>query len=260
MPKEFQNAQRKHTSLLAAAEKRALIKLAARMPAWVTSDHLTALGLLSLLAAGLGYWWAQTNSLGLVIVNLGLALNWFGDSLDGTLARVRDRQRPRYGFYVDHVVDCFGALFLLGGLALSGFMSAPIAIALLVCFLFLAIDSYLATYTLGRFELSHWRMGPTELRILLAIGNIALLWGPKVGFFGHSYPLFDFGGAIGIAGMSLMVLISVCRHTVELYRLETASARPSNRATARDCSNTPETLRPDSPAPGAARPVLPAHP
>ncbi len=256
---KFQNAQRKHTSLLASAEKQALIKLAAKMPAWVNSDHLTVLGLLSLLAAGLGYWWARTNNLGLVVVNIGLALNWFGDSLDGTLARVRDQQRPRYGFYVDHIVDCFGALFLLSGLALSGFMSAPVAIALLICFLLLAIDSYLATYTLGRFELSHWNMGPTELRILLFIGNIALFWRPKVDFFGHSYPLFDFGGIIGIAGMSLMVLVSVIRHTVELYRLETTS-KPSHRTTARDCSHTPETQPPDSPAPSAARPVLPVHP
>jgi phosphatidylglycerophosphate synthase len=207
--------------VLSAAEKRLLNWLAARMPAAVNPDHLTALGLLSLAASGAGYWWARSNPLGLAAAILGLALNWFGDSLDGTLARVRNRQRPRYGFYVDHVVDCFGALFLLGGLALSGFMSAPVAAGLLIGFLFLAIDSYLTTYTLGRFELSHWKMGPTELRILLAAGTVALYWKPRVAFLGRSYSLFDFGGAIGVAVMTLMTLVSVARHGRELFRLET---------------------------------------
>ncbi len=221
MAAEFQSPQRKQTSLLAPLEKRALLWLAERMPAWVNSDHLTALGLVSLLAAGLGYWWARTNDLGLAVVIVCLALNWFGDSLDGTLARVRNQQRPRYGFYVDHVVDCFGALFLLGGLALSGFMSPAVAIGLLIAFLFLAVDSYLATYTLGTFELSHWKLGPTELRILLAMGNVALFWRPVVTVFGRDYPLFEFGGTIGIAAMALMVIVSVIRHTLELHRQET---------------------------------------
>ena len=113
--KPFKDATRAQLSLLAPLEKRALLWLAARMPAAVNSDHLTLLGFVSLIGAGLSYWYARTNPLGLVFVIAFLITNWFGDSLDGTLARYRQRLRPRYGFYVDHMVDAFGALFLLGG-------------------------------------------------------------------------------------------------------------------------------------------------
>ncbi len=109
-----------------------------------------------------------------------LALNWLGDSLDGTLARVRNCQRPRYGFYVDHIADTFAAFFLMGGLALSGYIHPAIAFGLLIAFLMLSIEAYLATYTLGQFQLSYWKFGPTEIRLLLAAGNLALLRWPTV--------------------------------------------------------------------------------
>ena len=130
MVKGFSEAQRAQLSMLAPLEKRVLIWLARRMPSWVNSDHLTSLGLLSLLAAGLSYWYSSINTIGLWLVIGCLIANWFGDSLDGTLARVRNRQRPRYGFYVDHVVDMFGTLLLLGGLGMSGWMSPPVAVGL----------------------------------------------------------------------------------------------------------------------------------
>ena len=149
-----------------------------------------------------------------------LALNWLGDSLDGTLARVRNCQRPRYGFYVDHVVDAFGALFLLGGLALSGHMSPLVAIGLLIAYLLLAIEVYLASYTLGDFKISYFKMGPTELRILLSVGNIALLYKSVVHLFGRAYRLFDVGGTMGISGMMLVLLISVIHNVGKLYRRE----------------------------------------
>jgi archaetidylinositol phosphate synthase len=149
-----------------------------------------------------------------------LALNWLGDSLDGTIARVRHRLRPRYGFYVDHMVDSFGALALMGGLALSGFMHPWVAIGLLIGFLMLSIQSYLATHALGEFRLSFWRFGPTELRILLAVGNLALFWKPVVHLFGRQYRLFDVSGAIGLAGMTLMVLFFTLQNSIRLYREE----------------------------------------
>lgn len=223
MPKadaSFQEAGRAQLSLLAPLEKKCLIWLARRTPGWIHSDHLTALGLASLAGAGLSYWYAGRNPAGLLLVILFLMLNWLGDSLDGTLARVRNRQRPRYGFYVDHVVDAFGTFFLLGGLALSGYMSERIAVGLLIVYFMLSIEVYLATYTLGTFHLSFWKMSPTELRILLMIGNVALLYRPTVQIFGESYRLFDVGGAIGIAGMALMLLTAVARHTAALYRAE----------------------------------------
>jgi phosphatidylglycerophosphate synthase len=149
-----------------------------------------------------------------------LALNWLGDSLDGTLARVRQQLRPRYGFYVDHMVDTFGALALMGGLAFSSYMHPWIAMGLLVGFLMLSIQSYLATHTLGEFRLSFWRFGPTELRILLAVGNLALLWRPHAHFLGQHYKLFDVGGVIGLAGMTLILGFFTAENTVRLYREE----------------------------------------
>jgi archaetidylinositol phosphate synthase len=207
-------------SWLAAPEKRALIWLADRTPAAIGPDHLTLLGLISQIAAGACYALAAWSRLALLGVIACLALNWLGDSLDGTLARVRQRLRPRYGFYVDHMVDTFGAVALMGGLALSGYMASWIAIGLLIAFLMLSIQSYLATHALGEFRLSFWRFGPTELRVFLAIGNLALFWKPMVHVFGGVYRLFDVGGTIGLAGMSLMAVAFTLKNTARLYREE----------------------------------------
>jgi archaetidylinositol phosphate synthase len=215
---DFRHATRVHGSFLAAAEKRTLIWLAERMPAWVTSDRLTVLGFAAQIATGVCYALALYDRRMLLAAIACLAVNWFGDSLDGTLARVRQRQRPRYGFYVDHIIDSVGVTAMMGGLALSGYMHPAIAIGLLVAFLLLSIQSYLATYTLGEFHLSFWRFGPTELRILLAIGNLALLrWAWVI----HGrYRLFDIGGAIGLAGMVAMLTFFSLKNTVRLYREE----------------------------------------
>src|SRR5204863_3612850 len=172
--------ERLHHSALASVEKRILIWLANRMPKWVNSDHLTILGFLSLIAVGLSYWYARYSRAGLILVMVFFVLNWFGDSLDGTLARVRNRQRPRYGFYVDHVLDACGSLFVFAGLALSGYMSERVAVGLLVAYFLLSIETYLATYTVGKFHLSFGAFSPTELRLLLIIGNIVLLIKPVV--------------------------------------------------------------------------------
>ena len=216
----FREAERKQVSMLAAGEKRTLIWLAERMPGWVNSDHLTALGFGAMFAAGLFYWAASWDRRALLAVIAALAVNWFGDSLDGTLARVRNRLRPRYGFYVDHITDAVGTFFLMGGLALSSFMTPYIALGLLIAYFLLSIEVYLTTYTIGSFHLSFWSFGPTELRLLLCIGNIALFYRPVVRIFGRQFLLFDVGGAIGIAGMGAMLIWSAVRHTRALYNAE----------------------------------------
>jgi len=219
-PQSSPNMRRVQESWVSAGEKRALLWLAARTPEAIGPDHLTLLGLAAQIAAGICYVLAARNQYALLAVIACLAVNWLGDSLDGTLARVRQRQRPRYGFYVDHMVDSFGALALMGGLALSGYMHPWIAIALLIGFLMLSIQSYLATYALGEFRLSFWRFGPTELRILLAVGNLALLWKPRAHFLGGEYKLFDIGGTIGLAGMAAMLLVFTAQNTIRLCREE----------------------------------------
>ncbi|HZD95178.1 MAG TPA: CDP-alcohol phosphatidyltransferase family protein [Candidatus Sulfotelmatobacter sp.] len=220
-PPKFREAKRIQQSFLAGLEKRTLIWLAARTPAWINSDHLTVLGLLSMAGAGAGYWWSHSNRLGLLLVTICLALNWLGDSLDGTLARFRDHSRPRYGFYVDHIVDAFSALFLLGGLALSGHMAPAIALGLLIAYLMLSVEVYLASYTLGDFKISYFKMGPTELRLLLSVGNLVLFfWKSTVHIAGRAHRLFDVGGTLGISGMLLIMVISAIHNTVRLYRQE----------------------------------------
>jgi archaetidylinositol phosphate synthase len=216
----FPDMQRIQESWVAAGEKRALLWLAVRTPDRINPDHLTILGLAAQIGAGACYALASRNRYALLGVIACLALNWLGDSLDGTLARVRQRLRPRYGFYVDHMVDSFGGIALMGGLALSGYMHPAIAIGLLVAFLMLSIQSYLATHALGEFRISFWRFGPTELRLLLAVGNLALFWKPVVHPFGSQYRLFDVGGAIGVAGMALMVVVFTLQNTLRLYREE----------------------------------------
>ncbi len=214
----FRQATRVHGSFLATVEKRALVWMAERMPAWVKSDHLTILGFAAQIATGVFYALAARDRRLLLAAIVCLAANWFGDSLDGTLARVRQQQRPRYGFYVDHMIDSIGAVAMMGGLALSGFMHPVIAIGLLIAFLLLSIQSYLATYTMGEFHLSFWRFGPTELRILLAIGNLSLFRWAWV-MHGH-YRLFDIGGAVGLVGMVAMLIVITLKNTARLYREE----------------------------------------
>jgi archaetidylinositol phosphate synthase len=215
---QFSNATRLQDSLTSKSEKRLLIWMAERTPSWINSDHLTLLGFVAQVMAGASYALARWNRYWLLAVIGFLALNWLGDSLDGTLARVRRQLRPRYGFYVDHIVDSFGGLALMAGLGLSGYMHPYIAVGLLVAFLLLSIQSYLATYTLGEFQLSFWNFGPTELRILLAVGNIALLYRPTI-FHGH-YRLFDVGGMVGLIGMFAMLIFFTLRNTRRLYLQE----------------------------------------
>ncbi|HLK34361.1 MAG TPA: CDP-alcohol phosphatidyltransferase family protein [Terriglobales bacterium] len=216
----FAPATRIQESFVAAAEKKALAWLAARTPAWINSDHLTMLGFAGNLAAGVCYALARREPLMLLAAVACLAINWLGDSLDGTLARVRNRQRPRYGFYVDHVIDTFSAFFLMGGLALSGYVHPAIAFGMLVAFLMLSVEVYLASYTLNTFRLSYAKFGPTEIRILLAVGSVALLFRPMTHILGRPYRLFDVGGVIAIAGMVSILIVSAIRHTAQLYREE----------------------------------------
>lgn len=218
---EFTSAPRVHTALTASIEKRLLVWMAHRAPAAIHSDHLTGLAFASQLLAGVAYACAARDASALWLVNFLLVLNWLGDSLDGTLARVRKQQRPRYGFYVDHIADTFGALALISGLAYSGYLHWQIAVGLLVCFYILSIESYLATCTIGRFHLSHGLFGPTEIRILLIAGNGFIAVQPHVEIASRRFLLFDVGGVAAIAGMTLMALTVSIRHTAMLYREET---------------------------------------
>jgi archaetidylinositol phosphate synthase len=229
---------REHRGLLAAAEKRLLIRIAGHLPASIHSDHLTLLALGAMALAGLGFGLAQLDTNWLWVVVAALAVNWFGDSLDGTLARLRQVERPRYGFYVDHILDIVGITFLLTGLACSGFMTPVIAMSLLVAYLLVSGEVFLATAVRGVFRMSFAGVGPTELRILLSIGAIALRGDPHVDFgaFGRAQ-LFDVGGVVAIGGLAFALIWAVVRNTSALARLE-----PRPRASEPRISSQPPPL------------------
>jgi archaetidylinositol phosphate synthase len=212
---------REHGSLLAASEKRLLVWMAHRLPPSINSDHLTLLALAAMALAGASYAVASIAPAALWVVILALALNWFGDSLDGTLARVRRVERPRYGFYVDHVLDIVGISLLLGGLACSGYMTPLVAMVLLVTYLLVTGEVFLATAAHGVFRMSFLGMGPTELRIVLAIGTLALFRDPHIdlGALGR-HPLFDVGGVVAAVGLVVALVSSTVRNTRVLARLE----------------------------------------
>jgi phosphatidylglycerophosphate synthase len=209
---------REHGSVLAAAEKTALVWIAHRLPRWVNSDHLTLLGFAGMLLAGASFGLARRNHWTLLVVILALALNWLGDSLDGTLARVRNQQRPRYGFYVDHVLDMVGTFALLGGLALSGYMNPLLALVMLAAYLTAAAEEFLATHVRRVFHLSFAGFGPTELRIILSIGSLYIFYRPwvRLGSLGV-FQLFDVGGVVAIAGLAVKIVVSAVRNGYALY-------------------------------------------
>jgi archaetidylinositol phosphate synthase len=216
---------REYGGLLAVPEKKALLWLAERTPRWINSDHLTILGFAAMILAGTCYWAARWNKLCLLIVVASLALNWFGDSLDGTLARFRNCQRPRYGYYVDHVIDLLGTAALLGGLAFSGYMNPLIAFGLLSAFALVEAEVFLATHVQQIFRLSCFHIGPTELRIVLSIGTLYLLKNPWVYIGGKGpFQLFDVGGIVSIAGLFTALMYSAFRNTISLYRTESLAS------------------------------------
>jgi archaetidylinositol phosphate synthase len=207
-------ARRELHSLTGDTEKRLLVSIARRLPAWVSSDKLTALGALGLAGAGFCYRLVPLTSWALVGVNLFLFANWFGDSLDGTLARVRRRERPRYGFYLDHVVDALGTLLLLAGLAGSGLVPAALAWALLVAYLVLQVEIALKAHAAGVFQIAFGGIGGTELRIALACLNFAVLARPDAS------ALFEGAAWLALAGIGATLAIDTLRTAALLRRSE----------------------------------------
>jgi phosphatidylglycerophosphate synthase len=205
-PEGFEPARRELTGLTSSLERRALAWLAARTPPGIGPDHLTILGVAGLGMAGAAYAASSRWPWLLLVVNGGLALNWLGDSLDGTLARYRRRTRPRYGHYVDHVVDALGAVALLAGLAASGWITAWLALGLLVAYLLFLVHMGYAAHTTGRFTMSYGGLGGTELRIGLAIVNVIVLLRPTVSFGNVTVLLLDVLGGLALVGMASVLV------------------------------------------------------
>jgi len=196
--------------------------MASRLPRWVNSDHLTGLGAAAMLGAGVSYALAPHWPPALLLVVFFLVLNWFGDSLDGTLARVRRIERPRYGYYLDHVVDAYSTAVIGIGLGVSPYVSFGIALGLVVVYLVLSINVYLESTVFGAFRLAYGRLGPTELRLILITINGALALHHD--FFGQGVvPVRIVADAVCTAaglGMLVMLVIRFARNLRALAQLE----------------------------------------
>ena len=207
--------------LLARVERRTLLWLAHRLPARIHSDHLTALAVVGTAVASMSFALARWFPVALIGVVAGLALNWFGDSLDGTLARVRRQERPRYGYYVDHVLDVVGAAMLMGGLACSGYMTPLVALAVLVAYLLVSAEVFLSTAVGGVFRMSFVRVGPSDVRVLVAAGAVSLLRWPTVALPGlGAVHVFDVAGVVATAGLLLALATSAVLMGRQLYLAE----------------------------------------
>lgn len=174
------SAKREMTFLLADPERRLLRAIAARIPVSIRPNHLTAVGVLGAIGAGAAYALAALDPRWLWGASGMLVVNWLGDSLDGTLARVRGAERPRYGYYIDHLVDAFNTAVIGIGIGLSPYVSLELALVLVVLYLTLSINVYLESAVFGVFRIAYGRIGPTEVRLLLVLANTGLLVGSTV--------------------------------------------------------------------------------
>jgi len=207
--------ERIQASLLAGPEKRILEWMAKRLPGWVTPDMLTWLGALAMAATGVCYLFSGRHRYLLLAASAGWVVNWFGDSMDGTVARVRNEQRPKYGYYLDHLVDAFGISFVLFGLAYSGLSTPPLCMGLLVLYLIMSINVYLATHTTGAFRISFARLSLTEGRIMFIALNTVLMFKDTVTVIGRDILIAD----IFAATLCLLLLALVVSSAAKNLRL-----------------------------------------
>jgi archaetidylinositol phosphate synthase len=167
---------RTRAAITARAEKRALEAMARRLPESIHSDHLTVIGVIGAIAVGAAYALSAFSPHWLWLASVALVMNWWGDSLDGTLARVRNAQRPRYGYYIDHAVDAFTTAIVGVGIGLSPFVALPAGLGIVIIYLMMSINVYLESAVYGVFKMDYGLVGPTEARILLILGNTLLVW------------------------------------------------------------------------------------
>lgn len=185
-------------NLLARNERRLLNWLCARLPRWVTPDKLTILGLIGSFMTFAGYVLSNLGPLWLILAIAGYLVNWFGDSLDGSIARFRHIERPSYGYFIDHSCDGLTVLMILTGMGLSPFVTMDYAMVALAGYLLLAIHTFLSARVLGEFKLSYMAGGPTELRVMLiGLTVMMMVLGDDPGVFGAISGFDIFVGAVG---------------------------------------------------------------
>jgi archaetidylinositol phosphate synthase len=225
-------APRQKTFLLARPEGRVLEWIARRLPAWVMPDHLTALGVVAALGIAAAYALSNQDPVWLWAASGLLVVHWLGDSLDGTLARVRKTERPRYGYYLDHLVDAIATALIGIGLGLSPHMLLLTGLVIVIAYLVLSINTYLETQALGVFSLGYGRLGPTEARVALIAVNALLALGivPAVSVLGLDLGILDVVGLGAAAAMLAALTARAARNLRELGRREPARRAPLHAA------------------------------
>ena len=206
------DAVRIQTSILNALEKKVLVWLAERQPKWMTSDILTYIGTFGALIIAVGYILSSINIHFLWLSSLGFIINWYGDSLDGTLARVRKKQRPIYGYYLDHTIDAINEVMIFVGVGLSGLMHLDIAIMALAVYLLITINVSINAHLKKEFKLTYAKMGPTEFRILAIILNTLFILIRPLREFSHSFVFFGHKvclGALDYIGIVIILILSI---------------------------------------------------
>jgi archaetidylinositol phosphate synthase len=217
-----QSHKRINDILLGPLERPALQWLAAHMPTWMTPDLLTIIGILGAVIILTGYVLSNENAAFLWLATFGFVVNWFGDSLDGTLARYRKIERPKYGFFVDHTVDAFSQLLIFAGIGLSPYVSFELAMLALVGYLLMSILVYVDTYVTGVFKISYGKLGPTEMRAIAIILNIAFLYVgvPTIDLSFVQISIYDLVTLLIASILILIYIFSTIRRAGELARLE----------------------------------------
>lgn len=219
-----ENSNRLQTSLLNNAEKKILLKLAGIQPAWVTSDFLTYLGLAAAVLYAVFCWLSKYNVNYLWLASLSLVLNWYGDSLDGTLARVRNTQRPKYGFFIDHSLDALTTCLFCIGLGLTPAMHLDVALFILAGYLCMSIYTYLSTIVMNEFRLTYARLGPTEARLIIIAVLITYIFNPwadvTVYVFDDPWSVYDCVGAVVAAILFIIYISSLARDLSELAKID----------------------------------------
>jgi len=215
-------AERQSTFITTRFERWALPRLAAALPRWMLPDHLTAIGILGATVIAAGYGLSNRNPQWLWLANAGLVVHWFGDSLDGTVARFRKIERPRYGFYLDHLTDAYSTLVIGLGLGFSPYMLLAVGLAMVIAYLVLSINVYLETHVFGKFRYGYGVMGPTEARvILLGLNLLALTVGPlPFHLIGRGVTVFDVLGSAAALSMAAMLMRRVIRNLRQLAQDE----------------------------------------
>ena len=207
------------TSLLNAAEKKVLVWIASRLPRWVSSDMMTLVGTLGAVVVATGYALSNWSIHWLHLASLGFVINWFGDSLDGSIARVRNQQRPVYGFFLDHNIDCINEMLMFGGVGLSPLMNGSITLIVLALYLMLSVSVYINAHLKNEFRLTYGGLGPTELRLIVIIVNTLFATIPALCSFrwtlslskGFSLSLMDITGIVIALVLAVFYLVSLIR-------------------------------------------------